>query len=212
MTSLEACIDATLDGHRLLHHPYYRRWTAGTLRLDELREYAAQYRNIERSQPRWLEAIVAGLEPGAARDSVTRVLDDELGDQSSHADLFDQFASAVGAPQDVAPSPATAALIDTVDAMVATSPVAGLGALLAYELQSPDVSREKALGLRRHFGLDGEATLFWDTHAELDRHHAAWLQQAVQQGGDTTGVAVAAAGTAAAAWWAFLDERDAASA
>jgi pyrroloquinoline-quinone synthase len=208
MTSLAERIDTTLDGRRLLLHPYYRRWTAGTLRLDELREYAAQYRSIERSQPRWLETTAAGLEPGPGRDSVARVLEDELGDHSGHADLFDQFATAIGARQDVAPTPRTAALIDTVDALVATSPVAGLGALLAYELQSPEVSREKALGLRRHFGLDGEATLFWDTHAELDLHHSTWLQQAVPYGDDSMVVAAAAAGTAAAAWWAFLDERD----
>src|SRR5439155_12437655 len=104
MTSVADSIDAALDGHRLLLHPFYRRWAAGTLSIDELREYAAQYRSIERAQPRWLQAIASRLEPGSARDHVTRVLDDEVDDHSSHADLFDRFASAVGAPQDIAPS------------------------------------------------------------------------------------------------------------
>jgi len=212
MTTLSARIDATLDGQRLLAHPFYQRWIAGTLRIDELREYAAQYRSIERSQPRWLAGIAGALEPGSARDSVQRVLDDEVGDDSSHADLFDRFASSIGAPESVPPSVATSALLRTVDALVDESPVAGLGGLLAYELQSSAVSKEKALGLRRHFKLDGDATAFWDTHAELDRRHCAWLQDAVAASGMSEERAVTAAGAAASAWWAFLDEREAASA
>jgi pyrroloquinoline-quinone synthase len=212
MTTLSARIDATLDGVRLLDHPFYRRWTAGTLSIDELREYAAQYRSIERSQPRWLAGIAAALEPGNARDSVQRVLDDELSDESSHADLFDRFATSIGAPDAVSPSEATSALLRTLDALVDESPVAGLGGLLAYELQSSAVSTEKALGLRRHFNLDGDATAFWDTHAELDQRHSVWLQDAVAASGMPEERAVAAAGAAASAWWAFLDEREAASA
>jgi pyrroloquinoline-quinone synthase len=212
MTSLSSRIDATLDGQRLLDHPFYRRWTAGTLSIDELREYATQYRSIERSQPRWLAGITAALEPGSARASVQRVLDDELSDGSSHADLFDRFATSIGAPDDAPPSPATSALLRTLDALVDESPVAGLGGLLAYEVQSSAVSSEKALGLRRHFNLDGDATAFWDTHAELDQRHSAWLQEAVTASGMPEERAVTAAGTAASAWWAFLDEREASSA
>lgn len=212
MTSLATRIDATLDGHRLLDHPFYRRWTAGTLSIDELREYAAQYRGIERSQPRWLAGIAAGLEPGSARDNVQRVLDDELSDHASHADLFDRFATAIGAPDEVPPTAATTALLGTLDTLVAESPVAGLGGLLAYELQSAAVSSEKALGLRRHFNLDGDATAFWDTHAELDQRHSAWLQDAVVASGRPVQRAITAADAAARAWWAFLDEREAASA
>jgi pyrroloquinoline-quinone synthase len=212
MTSLATRIDATLEGRRLLSHPFYRRWTEGTLSIGALREYAAQYRHIERSQPRWLTRIESGLESVPARASVARVLEDEVSDASTHADLFDRFATAIGAPDAVPPTAATSALIDTLDTLVSESPVAGLGGLLAYELQSPDVSAEKALGLHRHFGLEGDATAFWDTHAELDARHSTWLLDALAQTGAPADRAVSAAGAAAAAWWAFLDERDAASA
>lgn len=209
MTSVEAGISAAVTGHRLLDHPFYRRWTAGTLGIDELRDYAAQYRHIERAQPEWLSGIAERLEDEHARAEVTRVLDDELDAAGTHADLFDQFAGAIGAPEDVSPSPATRALIDTLDELVARGPASGLSGLLAYELQSSDVSREKAAGLRAHFGLDADGTAFWDTHAELDTRHSSWLLQALERIGEPEAGAGTAAASAAAAWWAFLDEREA---
>jgi len=210
VTAIAEGLTGALDGHRLLQHPFYRRWVEGTLGLDELRVYAAQYRHIERAQPRWLAGVAERVDNDAARTAVTRVLDDEIDAEGSHADLFDRFAEAIGAPIDMAPSPATVKLLNTLDELVDSGPVFGLGGLLAYELQSPEVSREKADGLRRHFDLDGDATAFWNTHAELDERHSAWLLEALEASGGSDSRAVEATRRAAVAWWAFLDEREAA--
>jgi pyrroloquinoline-quinone synthase len=211
MSTIVRTIDEALDGHRLLEHPFYRRWTLGTLTLEELREYAAQYRSIETAQPRWLAGIADQLESGPARESVGYVLRDELDPDATHAELFDTFAAAIGAPDSAPPTAATARLIATLDGLVADGPVSGLGGLLAYELQSAAVSREKATGLRDHFGVDGDGAAFWETHAVLDQRHAGWLLDAVSTIPASQDAAIAAARTAGAAWWAFLDERDAAS-
>jgi len=208
MTTLAEQLHAALDGHHLLDHPFYRRWIEGTLPLDELREYAAQYRSIERSQPRWLTGVAERLDDGPSRFAVSRVLDDEVDPGGSHIDLFEQFAGAIGAPPDVVPTPATARLLGTLDSLVDEGPVSGLGGLLAYELQSSAVSREKATGLRLHFDVGGDGVAFWDTHAELDRRHSVWLLDALEHSGGSPRVATEAAGKAAAAWWAFLDERE----
>jgi pyrroloquinoline quinone (PQQ) biosynthesis protein C len=197
MPSYPATIQEALAGYRLLEHPFYRRWTQGTLRRDEVREYAAQYRFIERSQPGWLVGIRDRLPDGAARNAVVRVLADETDATASHVDLFDGFAAAIGAPEESIPTPATARLIETVDGLVADGPAPGLAALLAYELQSPEVSREKAVGLRAHYGVDGEGTEFWDTHARLDVQHGGWLLDALDEVGGTVSVARSAARSAA---------------
>lgn len=212
MTQLRSTMDAALEGRRLLQHPFYIRWTQGTLTLDELREYAAQYRSIEQAQPRWLAGIAAGLAAGRARESVERVLADELDTTATHADLFDRFATSVGAPLDAAATPATTRLMGTLDDLVERGTATGIGGLLAYELQSPDVSREKAAGLREHFGAGDDGVSFWETHAALDVHHAEWLLGALSADPAALPSAVDAARDAAAAWWAFLDERDAAAA
>ena len=207
MPSYLLTIREALTGYRLLDHPFYRRWTRGDLRRDDVREYAAQYRFVERSQPAWLTGVRDRLPSGVARTAAARVLADETDATASHVDLFDGFAAAIGAPEEGVPTPATARLIETVDGLVADGPASGLAALLAYELQSPEVSREKAIGLRAHYGVDGEGTAFWDTHADLDVRHGAWLLDALDAVGGSVSVAHSAARAAATAWWGFLDER-----
>ena len=73
--------------------------------MDELAEYASQYRHFERFLPGFLGALVARLPKGHGRDLVAANLADELGDPLSHVELFERFAGALGA-RESAPSPA----------------------------------------------------------------------------------------------------------
>ncbi len=142
-----------------------------------------------------------------------RNLDDEVGGPATHVELFDRFAAAVGAPGpgDSTIGPATRALLDVHADLVASSPAEGLTAVLAYEVQAPEISATKAAGLRAHYGLDGEAVAFWDTHAAMEDDHAQWTLDAVVQAGGDPALVATAARRAADAWWSFLDEREAAA-
>ena len=51
LTDLDALFDDLLRHRRLLAHPFYRRWEAGTLRPGELASYAGQYRHFEATLP-----------------------------------------------------------------------------------------------------------------------------------------------------------------
>jgi pyrroloquinoline-quinone synthase len=207
---LERELLRSLAGRRLLDHPFYRRWEGGELSLAELGAYAGQYRHVEAALPSLLRTIAGGTGAGPARDAVLRTLADEVG-PPSHLDLFDGFASAVEARPD-SPTAATAALLATQRRRAAEGPVPGLAALLAYELQVPEVAASKADGLRRHLGLDAAATRFWDLHAGLDVEHAAWTLDALAELSREVAPVLDAAGEAADAWWAFLDDRLAAAA
>ena len=44
-------LDAIIDERSLLKHPFYQAWTAGTLPLESLREYAKQYFHFEAAFP-----------------------------------------------------------------------------------------------------------------------------------------------------------------
>jgi pyrroloquinoline-quinone synthase len=48
-------MDQTLDGvtarWNLLEHPFYQRWTKGTLTRDELCDYINQYAHVVRAVP-----------------------------------------------------------------------------------------------------------------------------------------------------------------
>jgi pyrroloquinoline-quinone synthase len=204
----EVLADA-LVGRHLLTHPFYRRWEAGELAEGELAAYAEQYRLIERELPVTLAAIAAQLPEGPARSLVEDNLADELGTPAPHTELFESFATAAGAGADVAPTPATAALLAAVRTAAATDPVAALAMVAAYEVQAADIASSKADGLRRHYGMDAQGTRFWDVHTTQEAAHAEWSRDALADLEADHDVVLAAARVAAEAWWSFLSERDA---
>jgi pyrroloquinoline quinone (PQQ) biosynthesis protein C len=204
----EVLTDA-LVGRHLLTHPFYRRWEAGALAEGELAAYAEQYRLIERELPVTLAAIAARLPQGPARRLVEANLADELGVPAPHAEIFESFAGAAGAASDIAPTPATAALLAAVRAAATTDPVAALSMVAAYEVQAADIAASKADGLRRHYGMDAEGTRFWDVHTTQEVNHADWSAEALADLEADPAVVRAAAQVAADAWWSFLSERDA---
>lgn len=208
---LHAELTAALADRRLLDHPFYRRWEAGTLQAGELGAYAAQYRYFEAALPGILRALLANLEPGAAADLVQRNLSDEESNPEAHVAVFAGFADAVGSGDDP-PSAATQRLLDIYTRLIESSAGEGLAALVAYEMQAPEIAASKADGLRRHYEIDAAGTRFWDIHATMDDDHARWGIEALVAMDAPSSTLIGAARSAADAWWAFLDDREAAAA
>jgi len=208
---IDAVLVEVLRDRRLLAHPFYRRWEAGTLERAELAAYAAQYRHFEAELPCVLERVVKRVDDPVARGLVQANLDDERGVPTPHLELFDGFAEAVGAPAHAEATPATAALVGTYRSVAEQSPVAALAALAAYEVQASEIAASKADGLRARYGVDDAGTRFWDVHSGADEVHGAWIVEALAAlvSGTDADEVKRAAGSAASAWWAFLDEREA---
>ncbi|MGP0029978.1 MAG: iron-containing redox enzyme family protein [Acidimicrobiales bacterium] len=207
-TRIRDVLADALAGRHLLTHPFYRRWEAGSLADGELAAYAEQYRLLERQLPLTLAAIAGGLPDGRARVMVQANLADELGEPEPHAALFESFARAAGAAADVAPTRATAELLTHLRSAAASDPVAALAMVAAYEVQAADIAASKSDGLRRHYGMDGGATRFWDLHATQEVAHADWSADALAALGADPDLVHTAARAAADGWWAFLDERE----
>ena len=211
---IDAVLVEVLRDRRLLAHPFYRRWEAGTLERAELAAYAAQYRHFEAELPGVLERVVKHVDDPVARRLVQANLDDERGVPAPHLELFDGFAEAVGVPSHAEATPATAALVGMYRSEAEESPLAALAALAAYEVQASEIAASKADGLRARYGVDDAGTRFWDVHSGADEVHGAWIVEALAAlatSTDEVGVDEVrrAAGSAASAWWAFLDEREA---
>jgi pyrroloquinoline quinone (PQQ) biosynthesis protein C len=200
-----------LRDRRLLAHPFYRRWEAGTLARAELADYAAQYRHFEAVLPDVLERVVAHIDDPTPRDLVQANLDDERGVPAPHLELFEGFAAAVGARARAEATPATAALVDLYTSVAEESPVTALAALAAYEVQASEIAASKADGLRTRYGVTDDGARFWDVHAGADEVHGAWIVDALAAVASSPDDVRDAAEAAAAAWWAFLDEREAAA-
>jgi pyrroloquinoline-quinone synthase len=203
----EVLADAIVGRH-LLTHPFYRRWEAGTLSEAELAAYAEQYRHIERELPLTLSTIAEALPEGRARELVEANLADELGTPEPHAQLFESFARATGAAPEARATPSTAALLAVVRTTASNDPAAALAMVAAYEVQAADIAGSKSDGLRRHYGLDEEATRFWDVHRTQEVEHADWSMEALAELGADPDVVLAAAIVSADSWWLFLSERE----
>lgn len=208
---MAARLDEVVEQKKLLEHPFYQAWAAGTLTKDDLDFYARQYWRQVESFPRYLECLGDRLPDGVAKKTVLENLADERDDD--HPGLWLKFASALGSSaQEVyasAPEDETTACVKTFELSCREAPLPfALGMLYAYESQTPDVAKTKVAGLREHYGIDGEAVTYFELHGELDVEHSAGLAEALAEVAHTDEdlrQAEAGAATGAGAVWGLLD-------
>lgn len=206
-SDVSAAIERSLDGLRLLSHPFYRSWQEGLLAERDLALYAEQYRHFERSLPDVLSAIAADLPAGDARTLVEQNLDDESSQPEPHVILFEGFADAVGARPESDPVHATRDLVGVYAEAVKEGPVPALAVIAAYEAQAGDIATTKAGSLKERYGLKPEATRFWDVHSEMEAAHADWTVEALNTLQADPEVVAEWCARSATAWWSFLDDR-----
>ena len=209
-----ASLDALTAQLNLLDHPFYREWTAGTLPLQRLRNYAQQYYRHVAAFPRYLSGIHARCEDLSTRQALLENLIDEERGGENHPELWLRFAESLGLTRGTVlasePLPTTRALVHTFLNLTSSEPVAaGLAALYVYESQTPKVAAAKIDGLRRFYGITSDDGLrFFAVHREADPHHARTVRHLVER---HTGhveerrTAVQAGRRALEALWSMLD-------
>jgi pyrroloquinoline-quinone synthase len=162
-------VEAARERYNVLEHPFYQRWSAGELTLDELAAYAGQYRH----------AVVALAEAsqGAARaggPGMAGELEAHAAEETSHIALWDEFTRAIGGPVDARPTRETETCAATWAGDGDRPLGATLAALYAIESGQPAIAETKRAGLIEHYGIeDGPATEYFSLHATLDHEHAA---------------------------------------
>ena len=202
--------EATAD-KRLLEHPFYRAWAAGTLTREDLAFYSTQYWRQVEAFPSYLQSLAGRMDEGTARTSIEGNLADERDDD--HPGLWVRFAESLGCSRDAlteAPvEPETAQCVSTFRQATDTrSAPYALGMLYAYESQTPEVAETKVSGLRDHYGITGAAAEYFELHGELDVEHSRELAEAIDQVATTDAEraeAVAGAKAGADAIYGLLD-------
>jgi pyrroloquinoline-quinone synthase len=157
----------------LLKHSFYQRWTDGSLRVDELRYYSDQYRHLVVALPGWLDAAASGHPTRAAE------LTSHAREESAHVALWDQFRQGIGSEAAVDPPNAATSRLLGIGRALADQ---GLGAAAAWalEAQAPEVSRAKADGLARHYGIEGgPGAAYFELHSKMDVVHKRELEAAI---------------------------------
>lgn len=209
-SELQGRLQEVLTAKSLLTHPFYREWTAGTLQVERLQEYARQYFHFEAAFPRFLSAIHARTESPPVRQMLLENLWDEEYGPRNHRALWLEFAEAVGVPsaevEASTPNTETTALVDHFGRMCREAPVAeALATLYAYEGQVPAVARQKIIGLRENYGLRPEQFEFFSIHLVADVAHSDTELKAIAETMESEESVVAAAAVACDRLLSFLD-------
>ena len=210
MTSLESRIKAVLDDRSLLKHPFYQAWTAGTLDLDQLRDYARQYYHFEAAFPRFLSAIHARTDSPRIRQLLLENLWDEEHGERNHPALWLEFTAALGlSAKEVVnsrPNPQTAALIAHFNNESQHAPLAeAMATLFAYEGQVPGIAWQKIKGLSEHYSFKPEQFEFFSVHLVTDVAHAGAEMESINASCEDEDAVVAAARAACDRLHTFLD-------
>jgi pyrroloquinoline-quinone synthase len=173
-----ATLDSMIAERSLLKHPFYQAWTAGTLSIERLQNYAVQYYPHVAAFPRYLSAIHSRCADIATRQALLENLIEEERGAENHPELWLRFAEAIGVPRervvDSTASASSTALVDEFMRLAESGHVpSGLAALYAYESQIPSVATAKIDGLRRFYGVSDERGLaFFSVHEKADVWHA----------------------------------------
>jgi len=170
-----------LEGARarwnVLEHPFYQRWSEGSLSGEELARYSGEYRHAV--------VALAQAADGAARSAdgdLRAQLRDHAAEEGSHVALWDGFVRAVGGDAEVAPRPETRECADTWAGGDGRSLLESLVAMYAIESGQPAISETKLAGLREHYGVsEGEGTAYFELHATLDHEHAAAERELIEE-------------------------------
>jgi pyrroloquinoline-quinone synthase len=206
-------LDALIEKHHLLKHPFYQAWTAGKLSRESLALYAEQYYQHVRAFPENLKQLAARANGDANLHAlVNENLAEELDPRSPHPMLWRQFAQSLGVSgasmEDARPLPGIAALLDTYDEVAAHGTKAqAVAAFYAYEAQVPEIATQKISGLRRFYAISEPRSLaYFVVHEEADvRHRAAWREWLAKQKDADTVAVLCAAERGLKALWGALD-------
>lgn len=207
-------LDARIAEKHLLDHPFYQRWTSGTLTKAELQDYARNYFHYAMAFPTFISAMHQQTEDIAVRQMLLENLIEEERGPENHPELWLRFCESLGLDRnDVkagAPNDATRALIATMKSLAREGALhEGLASLYAYESQIPAVAKAKIDGLAKWYGISADRDIaFFSVHMEADVNHSATSRAILRDLCDTpekAAQAEQATGRTLDALYSFLD-------
>ncbi|EER22753.1 MULTISPECIES: CADD family putative folate metabolism protein [spotted fever group] len=170
-------LNIDLERYNLLNHPFYQLWNMGKLTYSTLQIYAKEYYHHVTAFPRYISAIHSKCSDIQARQILLGNLIEEEQGEENHPELWKRFAEGLGCLRNQLTSEpkldSTQKLVQGYFKLTEKSFSIGLGALYAYERQTPEVSDSKIQGLQKFYGISDYRTLqFFIVHNKVDQWHA----------------------------------------
>lgn len=199
------------SAYNLLQHPFYQAWNEGKLTKTDLQEYACQYFRHVDDFPRYLSAMHSRCKDINIRQILLGNLVDEEQGNENHPELWLRFADSLGVSRDTVKNAKltdeTKSLTDEFFALSKSSLAEGIGALFAYEHQTPEIAKTKIDGLKKMYNISSEdAIKFFSVHISADEWHSEELANLIEGlSAEEKEQAKAGAVKLAKALWKFLD-------
>lgn len=172
-------LNKELESWFLLKHPFYQAWSDGSITTEMLGLYAREYYHHVSAFPRYISQIHTLCEDIEDRQVLLDNLIEEEKGEKNHPELWLRFVEGVCSSRDNSSKPileATRELVDGFFDLMKTNYPTGLGALYAYERQTPEVSQSKIEGLKAHYNIHDARTLeFFEVHEKADVWHTEEL-------------------------------------
>lgn len=187
-----ARIDQARRQYNVLEHPFYRRWSAGTLTQRELGIYSEQYRHAVVALADASQEVARKAAMDAKSAPHAEGLRCHAEEERAHVALWDGFLQAAsasggltgGALQETG---GVAPFEETMECSRAWAQgedvLEHLAVLYAIEASQPDIARTKLEGLVERYGYseEGPATEYFRLHATLDVEHARQARRLIEQ-------------------------------
>lgn len=182
-------LDSIVRQFDLNQHPFYRDWRDGTLPVERLADYAAEWAPF-------IGAVDAGWERIGYPEYAA--------EERQHDELWTRFRRALDADGEMT-RPQSKTLLAVGQNAFASVPEA-LGALYSFEVQQPATATSKLAGLREHYAgrVDTDAQQYFVEHA-VETDEPAMLADMIDRlsDGDFARARTACAVFSAAAWGAL---------
>ena len=185
MNDLVEKIDLQIEKYSLLKHIFYKMWSEGKLTRDHLKGYSKEYFQLVKAVPQFVENIFC-----LASDlSIRAAVKENLNEEAHHTEPWIDFAVALGVRRREILSyhagNKTNEAITQLNKLTTSSLQEAVGAMYAYEMQLPKISRTKIDGLNKFYrtnnnDVNEKMTRYFQIHEEADLRHAQVWRQMLQ--------------------------------
>jgi pyrroloquinoline-quinone synthase len=168
-------LDQVAEQHSALRHPFYVRWSDGSLSVPELAYYAGQYRHAVVALAGATAAAARSPEAGEDAGALAHHADEE----AAHIELWDEFVATVGGDVGAAANEQTRTCATVWEGDPGRPLLHTLVAMYAIESAQPAISATKRAGLTAHYGIPSAA--YFEIHEARDVEHAAEVRTLIEE-------------------------------
>lgn len=169
-----------------VNHPFVRAVGEGTASLEQIRKWALQDYQFRRAVPRIAMLRYLACSDPEFQPRLFEVVEEEtrglLPGSSGHADMFVEFAEAIGITRKELETaemrPATAAHLYYAELVIHTLPwFIMMAAQIGAEGTFPPAAAALGRGLIKNYGMKPESVRFFSVHTEADEHHGSLAEE-----------------------------------